>query len=104
MLYSFVNNGADGTTPYARLVNVKGTLYGTTFYGGNACDCGTVFSIDPVSGKEAVLHSFGDSPDGANPFANLINLKGTLYGVTYLGGKTTNCGGHGCGTVFSIKP
>ncbi len=44
-----------------------------------------------------ILHEFGVShKDGTNPSAELINVKGTLYGTTVLGGS------HGIGTVFSI--
>ena len=49
----------DGEYPYAGLINVNGTLYGTTYFGG-ANDDGTVFSIT-TSGKETVLHSFGSA-------------------------------------------
>ncbi len=100
VLYSFGGSG-DGANPYARLINVKGMLYGTTAYGGANGD-GTVFSITP-SGTETVLHSFGGSGDGNTPFAGLINVKGTLYGTTSQGGANCNSSG-GCGTVFAITP
>ena len=45
VLHSF-GNGTDGWGPYASLINVNGTLYGTTRYGGANGD-GTVFSITP---------------------------------------------------------
>jgi uncharacterized repeat protein (TIGR03803 family) len=79
---------------------VNGTLYGTTLDGGDtACNCGTVFSLDPGTGAEKVLYSFlGDRIDGAGPYAGLINVMGTLYGTTYGGGK------HNHGTAFSLKP
>jgi uncharacterized repeat protein (TIGR03803 family) len=49
------------------------------------------------------LHSF-DGTDGANPFAGLVQgLNGDLYGTTYVGGLSVQCGG-GCGTVFKITP
>jgi uncharacterized repeat protein (TIGR03803 family) len=101
VLHSF-GNGTDGNVPAAPLLDVNGTLYGTTNTGGAyACDggyCGTVFSITP-GGVEKVLYSFGRSgADGAFPFAGLINVKGTLYGTTEDGGT------HGLGTVFSITP
>ncbi len=44
----------------ARLLNVNGTLYGTTSYGGvmvGYYSVGTVFSVTP-SGTEKILHSF----------------------------------------------
>ncbi|HEV3090002.1 MAG TPA: choice-of-anchor tandem repeat GloVer-containing protein [Candidatus Cybelea sp.] len=94
VLHSFGANG-DGALPYANLTDVDGTLYGTTVQGG-ALNEGTVFAITP-SGTETVLHSFtGGSADGANPYAGLTQLNGTLYGTTTQGGA------HDDGTVFSI--
>jgi uncharacterized repeat protein (TIGR03803 family) len=86
--------GSDGDNPYATLLNVNGTLYGTTIRGG-AHDGGTVFSISP-SGAETVLHSFMGGKDGANPQSDLIYVNGKLYGTTESGGV------HFSGTVFSI--
>jgi uncharacterized repeat protein (TIGR03803 family) len=97
--YSFPQKG--GSIPEAGLTNVNGTLYGTTVTGGaNDCGgddfCGTVFSIT-TSGKFKVLHSFGkESDDGAFPQAPLLNVDGTLYGTTTLGGE------FGAGAIFSI--
>lgn len=107
VLYSF-RSGSDGRNPAAGLIDVGGTLYGTTSEGGAYSDsycgygCGTVFSITP-SGTEKVLYGFGRKGDGAHPVASLINVKGTLYGTTQDGGTNfnSNCG-YGCGTVFSI--
>ena len=99
ILYEF-GGGSDGESPVAGLINVKGTLYGTTQDGGDgrlgySC-CGTVFSISE-SGKETVLHRFKGGADGAQPVAPLINVSGTLYGTTYGGGTKR------CGTVFAIS-
>lgn len=95
VLHSF-GKGSDGSRPEAGLVNLNGTLYGTTATGGNTSySTGTVFSIT-TSGTETVLHRFGGVPDGQNPQASLIDVKGTLYGTTYSGGA------HGGGTVFSV--
>jgi uncharacterized repeat protein (TIGR03803 family) len=100
VLHSFSPNG-DGAGPEADLVEVHGTLYGTTEGGGVKSD-GTVFSITP-SGAETVLHSFGaSSDDGISPLAGLTNVNGTLYGTTNLGGTSCRSGADGCGTVFSI--
>lgn len=120
VVYSFCGqkNCTDGQRPYDGLINVGGTLYGTTFYGGGSvsgCSCGgTVFKIDPTTGAETVLHSFGGVGvgDGQSPDASLINVGGILYGTTANGGgtqSTGNCGNHGggeggCGVVFSINP
>ncbi|MGA8533625.1 MAG: choice-of-anchor tandem repeat GloVer-containing protein [Candidatus Tumulicola sp.] len=86
--------GSDGAEPWAGLINVKGTLYGTTQLGGSS-GAGTVYSISK-SGTEKVLYSFGGS-DGAYPVSGLINVKGTLYGTTSGGGSSDD------GTVYSIS-
>lgn len=101
VLYRF-GGVPDGVTPAASLVDVSGTLYGTTEYGGSAhgpkysYGTGTVFSIS-TTGGEHVLYRFGRRPDGNRSDAGLIDLDGTLYGTTQSGGK------HGRGTVFSIS-
>jgi uncharacterized repeat protein (TIGR03803 family) len=48
VLYSFCSqqNCADGEGSEASLIDVKGTLYSTTFNGG-AHDLGTVFALKP---------------------------------------------------------
>jgi uncharacterized repeat protein (TIGR03803 family) len=98
VLYSFTGK-PDGFGPDAGLVDVNGTLYGTTINGGAKGD-GTVFAVTP-SGTETVLHSFAGKPDGAHPYAGLINVNGTLYGTTTSGGANCSSTG-GCGTVFTI--
>ena len=55
-------SGSDGAHPGADLLDVDGTLYGTTTNGG-ANDSGTVFSI-ATSGYESVLLCFQGPPDG----------------------------------------
>ena len=45
VLYSF-GSGADGIHPLASLINVAGTLYGTTSFGG-ANKKGTAFALTP---------------------------------------------------------
>jgi uncharacterized repeat protein (TIGR03803 family) len=95
VIYSF-QGGSDGCAPQGALLNVGGLLYGTTYKGG-AGNAGTVFQIDPATGKETVLHAFAGGTDGANPVASLIDVKGTLYGTTTLGGRAN------FGTVFSIN-
>ncbi len=96
MLYAF-KGGADGANPVAGLLDLNGTLYGTTSYGG-AKNYGTVFTISP-SGSEKVLYSFTGGQDGGTPMGRLLNVRGTLYGTTYTGGANFYYG-----TVFSITP
>jgi uncharacterized repeat protein (TIGR03803 family) len=95
VLHSF-GKGTDGRFPYAGLMDVDGTLYGTTKNGGKYYQGGTVYSIT-TRGTEKVLHSFGKRTDGNFPAASLIDVGGTLYGTTAGGGLCFNCG-----TVFSI--
>jgi uncharacterized repeat protein (TIGR03803 family) len=96
VIYSF-KGGTDGADPEAALIDVGGTLYGTTYEGG-ASGSGTVFSVNPASGAERVIYSFGAGRDGAFPEAALIDVGGTLYGTTNKGGSS------GGGTVFSVNP
>jgi uncharacterized repeat protein (TIGR03803 family) len=101
VLYSFGGGSYGGAYPFAGLVDVNGTLYGTTYQGG-AIDYGTVFSVT-TSGTETVLHSFGvASGDGLSPTSGLINIKGTLYSTTFSGDRAGCFDGLGCGTVFKI--
>jgi uncharacterized repeat protein (TIGR03803 family) len=92
------------------LVEANGLLYGTTpGGGGGSCDCGEVFSINPKSGAETIVYSFcsqADCTDGARPAGDLLNVNGTLYGVTEYGGSGACPTGTlvGCGTVFAITP
>jgi uncharacterized repeat protein (TIGR03803 family) len=95
VIYTF-QGGADGLYPEAALINLQGTLYGTTYQGGGA-NSGTVFQIDPSSGVENVDYAFTGGRDGGFPTSALMNLKGTLYG-------TTPFGGVGQGTVFRFQP
>ncbi len=99
-LYSFGKLFSGGREPKAALIDVNGTLYGTTFAGGSTVcvgGCGTVFTIT-LSGKEKVLYRFKGRSDGANPSASLLAVRGLLYGTTeYGGGKVDG------GTVFEIS-
>ncbi|HEY3638667.1 MAG TPA: choice-of-anchor tandem repeat GloVer-containing protein [Rhizomicrobium sp.] len=107
VLYSFCNQSVgctDGSFPIASLLDINGTLYGVTTSGGDN-DGGVVFAIDLRTGAEKVVYSFCSQQkcaDGNEPTGNLINVKGTLYGITDQGGST-NCE-YGCGTVFSLNP
>jgi uncharacterized repeat protein (TIGR03803 family) len=105
VIYSFCGqqNCSDGSEPAAGVIAVDNTLYGTTYSGGtgSGCSeyddgCGTVFSLDPGTGAEAVLHSFGGGSDGSDPYAGLFGAGGKLYGTTYSGGY------YGAGTAFSV--
>ena len=61
--------------------------------------CGTVFRFNPKTGKKlTTVYTFKGGKDGARPRAGLINVDGTLYGVTEEGGPVNY------GTVFAITP
>jgi uncharacterized repeat protein (TIGR03803 family) len=103
MLYSFCSQKgcADGTGPYAGLVQAKdGNFYGTA-HGGGAYNHGTVFQITP-EGKLTMLHSFCSQKkcaDGADPYAGVIEASdGNFYGTTSKGGAGN------WGTIFAITP
>lgn len=96
VLHSFPKNTSDGRYP-GGLIEMNGILYGTTG-GGGSSGSGTVFSIDPATGAETILHTFADDrADGIGPTA-LLYVNGTLYGTTSGGGRQKR------GTVFSLDP
>ena len=94
LLYGF-SLGSNGSYPEAGLINVDGTLYGTTSSSG-VSGGGTAFSIT-TSGSLATLHGFGSGSDGGYPWAPLLNVRAMLYGTTAGGGT------YGKGTVFSMS-
>jgi uncharacterized repeat protein (TIGR03803 family) len=95
VVYAF-QGGSDGEYPGSGLINVGGTLYGTTEFGG-LHQKGTVFSITPTATK-TVLYAFKGGSDGAVPQGDLVNVGGTLYGTTFEGGADNG------GTIFSVTP
>jgi len=96
VVYNFTG-GKDGFSPYSALVNDGPDLVGTT-YGGGLYGNGTVFSVSPQTGVEKVLHSFAGQVDGAILLPGMLNIGGTLYGVTAEGGA------YGYGSLFSMAP
>jgi uncharacterized repeat protein (TIGR03803 family) len=98
----------DGSDPIPPLVfDPAGNLYGTTYLGGATnCDpnrsvgCGSVFEVNPTTGREKVLHRFSSSrKDGDLPYGGVLrDAAGNLYGTASLSGP------HGFGTVFKLDP
>ncbi len=76
------------------MVNVRGTLYGTTRDGG-AYGRGSVYSVT-ATGEENVVYSFRHGTTGYYTYAGLIYVDGKLYGTTEDGGA------HGEGTIYSV--
>jgi uncharacterized repeat protein (TIGR03803 family) len=105
VLYSF-SGGNDGAQPYAGVtIGTRGTLYGTTRFGGPA-NYGTVYSLTPPASRsgswsETVLHSFTGAADGGFPAGVLaIDNHSRLYGTT----EGTGVGTAANGTVFAVMP
>jgi uncharacterized repeat protein (TIGR03803 family) len=94
IIHSFAGAPNDGDTPEAGLLDIGGTLYGTTAAGGDV-DAGTVFKVRSFT--ESVVYSFA-GPDGALPDSSLVDANGALRGTTAIGGS------HDKGTVFEIAP
>ncbi len=103
LVYDFGAHSTDGTGPLAGLILLKtGSFWGTTYAGGGwTCDgrgCGTVFSFDPRTGREKIVHSFGgNSSDGWSPYSGLMrDSRDIFWGTTYQGGA------HSYGTLFKV--
>ena len=90
------NPAPNGSFPNG-LVEVRdGSLYGTTYKGGNS-DFGTVFKMTSP-GCLTTLVSFNRT-NGCHPYAALTEGQdGNLYGTTYQGGSSDK------GTVFKVTP
>lgn len=99
VLYSF-KGGNDGSSSTSTLLFGKGgDLYGTTSAGGGECNCGTIFRVDPKTGKEKVLHGFGTGSDGEYPYYGMTaDANGNLYGATVAGGTKNQ------GAIFEFTP
>lgn len=107
-------NGPNGALPYfmSLVQGTDGKLYGTTPLGGAQCftnsGCGTVFEITR-DGNLTTLYKFFCQPsncsDGLAGSGLTLATDGNFYGVTSLGGMSSNCNlAGGCGTVFKITP
>ena len=87
----------DGSNPTVNLIDLNGILYGTTAAGGQH-RAGTLYSVDPSTGKVKILYSFAGGPDGDGPDTSLTNVNGVFYGITVSGGA------NGFGTIFQYDP
>jgi hypothetical protein len=95
----------DAGSPDAGFVaDSSGNLYSTAADGGkDLTNNGAVYELSPPSGggtdwTETVLYSFTGGKDGAIPANDiLIDSTGAIY-------STTDAGGKGNGTAFSLEP
>jgi len=85
----------DGAQPYGGLIQARdGNLYGTTNRGGSR-NVGIVYRIT-TSGTLKTLHDLDYQPDGALPYAGLVQASnGSFYGTAPVGGGSD-------GTVFEL--
>jgi uncharacterized repeat protein (TIGR03803 family) len=104
VLHAFGKQFRDGAEPSGRLVDVKGILYGMTFFGGitnSTCTfgCGVIYRVRGRSGKFTVLYRFTGGNDGWAPSGGLTeDAAGNLYGTAKIGGS------HGDGVIFKVTP
>jgi uncharacterized repeat protein (TIGR03803 family) len=96
-----LGSDSDGSNPYGNLVydEINGLFYGMTESGGSD-NAGAIISFNPVNDSESVAWNFGNMPDGANPFGNLVYNAGTglFYALTSRGGVNN------MGTIISFNP
>jgi uncharacterized repeat protein (TIGR03803 family) len=99
ILYSFKGGNDGSSSTSTLLLSASNELFGTTSAGGGTCDCGTIFEVNAKTGKERVLHGFGNGNDGQYPYYGLAqDASGKLYGTTVAGGAL------GQGAVFEFTP
>lgn len=97
-LHAFKPWNMDGSYPQGSLIRFGNRLYGTTTQGGIG-GAGTIYSINPETGTERVLHRFNPaSGDGAQPWTGLTQVGDKLYGPASGGGA------NGRGALFSFDP
>jgi uncharacterized repeat protein (TIGR03803 family) len=91
-------NDTNGASAYGDLIMYNGVLYGMT-NGDGSKYWGNIFSVNPDGTNYKDLHDFPNNlTDGSQPFGDLTESGGLLYGMTYQGGANQG------GTIFSIKP
>jgi uncharacterized repeat protein (TIGR03803 family) len=99
LLHTFAIGG--GVAQAGLAIASNGTLFGTIFGFGQQNKDGSVFRIQRgmAGAVYKVLYNFKGGADGANPNGALTvdNRTGVIYG-------TTEFGGSGNGTVFSLTP
>jgi uncharacterized repeat protein (TIGR03803 family) len=98
LLHTFTNNPV-GFAPIGKMIQGNDSfLYGTTF-GGGSNNAGAVFKLDTNGNNYSVLHNFKGTPDGAQPYAGLLQgSDGALYGTTRVGGVANR------GSIFKLNP
>lgn len=98
VLHTFGAPGDCGTPQWGVIRDAHGNLFGTAE--GGKLGYGAVFKFDTVTGKETILHFFGNEPgDGEYPTGTLaLDSQAYIYGTTQQGGA------YKWGTIFKIGP
>jgi uncharacterized repeat protein (TIGR03803 family) len=108
------SGGAGGCSPQTGLIDLGGTLYGTTAEAGDlSCGyentgCGVLYQISKT-GAYSVVHTW-TGPDGGVPQDELTKgTDGSIYGITKAGGtgSANLCEDNfpsGCGVIFKYTP
>jgi uncharacterized repeat protein (TIGR03803 family) len=99
ILYNFPGSPGAYLAYSGLTTDPEGNFYGVTEGGGTQCypyGCGVVYEYSKA-GDFTILYDFSGSPDGKEPFGQLIRDKaGNLYGTTIEGGASDH------GTVFKV--
>lgn len=109
-LYSFTN-GADGGNPIALISSAVSSDVFVDTIGGGVYNWGTIVRLTPnPSGPwtESLVYTFTGGSDGGSPDSPLLrDGSDNLYGTTYTGGMTSECGSFnpfdGCGVVYKVS-
>jgi uncharacterized repeat protein (TIGR03803 family) len=97
LLFSFPG-GAGGCTPGGQPTVDHARIYGIAGSCGDQANQGILYDLSLKNGKEQILHTFSNGPDGVSPEAALLLSDGVLYGTTSEGGANN------AGTIFSYSP
>jgi uncharacterized repeat protein (TIGR03803 family) len=105
IFYSFDSTHGCCDTAWLAL-DPTGNIYGTTTYGGDQNNDGSVYKVTPSRAYSTVFTFNGTN--GSRPTGPIaLDANGNLYGTTPQGGSSLSnygCGGIGCGAVFKVTP
>ncbi len=78
-LYTF-SGGADGASPWGKVVIDGSMLYGMAYEGG-VSNLGSIYSFDTGNSTFSTLYSFSGNADGSYPAGSLVMSGTKLYGM-----------------------